>query len=119
MCQNPWVGHNFEDTPVLVGRESAPQEGSSHEERHGVQEQGEAEGREGPDWSPAVKPLLIPELGSEIRTAALWADGLVCETGARPGQEAAQAWPQGHEEGRGRGLVKTQVGGGGDSTAFT
>lgn len=47
----------------------------------GVQEPGGAEGGEGPGWGPAVKPLLIPELGSEIRTAALWADGLACSAG--------------------------------------
>lgn len=28
----------------------------------------------------AIKPLLIPELGSEIRKAGMWADGLVCST---------------------------------------
>lgn len=33
---------------------------------------------EGPGWGPSVKPPLVPELGSKIRKAELWAHVLVC-----------------------------------------
>lgn len=38
-------------------------------------------GREGPGWGLAVKPLLTPELGSEIRKAGLWEGSWVCSKG--------------------------------------
>lgn len=60
---------------------------------------------EGRDQSGAwPKPLLPPELGSEVRGAGLWEDGWACGVGVaglgRTRQEA-WVWPWGHE-GRGR-----------------
>lgn len=73
------LGNGFGDTPVLDEGKEAPQDGSPNERRYGVQgadlEQWRAMGRKGPGWGPAVKPLLIPELGNEIRKAGLWEDG--------------------------------------------
>lgn len=67
----------------------------------------------------AIKPLLIPELGSEITKAGLWADGLVCSTEVAG---LGRAWAEGNaglaSKSRGGPGQETE-GGGGAFTTFT
>lgn len=84
-------------------------------------EAGQGDKPKGPEWGPAIKPPLVPELGGEMRKAELWTHVLVYSI-------VWQAWEGlGRRQGRpGLGVTRRaedlagerQLGGGADFTTF-